>query len=594
MFAPNRIRELVRLLRINASAFLTFQLLIVLAALGIDILRSVAFSIMKTQLGVTALVQGNFMQVFQNPVALAVFLLLLLFELFVLLMGFIGIVRIYAAGVRGERIRARTLLKECARFYFGLFKPSRILIVPILVLTSLLSFVSVIPSSLGSMRLPEFIADWFQQKEFLKYSFYALRLLMTGVWAWMLFAIVGIFFEGKTLRRALADTTRALRARKRKYVLFLLGTMAAVGLLQTALYYVWIGLTYLWQSGNEEALETALRAANQRAETYIPIFGDIVQIGFFVVTYGSLFGIPLQPMQTKAVQKRWWRRLVPILLIFLVLELWYNDMPSFLMESEERPIIIAHRAGGLFAPENSLEALQVTKESKIAKAVEIDVQMTNDGVLVLHHDNTLRRITNDKRKVSDIAFAELQKLPTRSTDGFMIAPPIPTLDAFLDAAGELYAMIEVKETGPRAEEVLRKTIDLVREKGFTEKAMIASMDRNILKLSKEIEPKLPTVFITAILIGEDFSDSAIDWFSIEASGLSIDLVLEAHSRDKKVVVWTINTLSGVKRALRSRPDGIVTDNVFYTDYSIDALEDKIWFQSDIMMHFVSRYTTQTP
>ena len=52
MFAIKRLREALRLIYINASAFLMFQLIIVLTALGIDILRSLIFTILKNQLGV--------------------------------------------------------------------------------------------------------------------------------------------------------------------------------------------------------------------------------------------------------------------------------------------------------------------------------------------------------------------------------------------------------------------------------------------------------------------------------------------------------------------------------------------------------------
>lgn len=64
--------------------------------------------------------------------------------------------------------------------------------------------------------------------------------------------------------------------------------------------------------------------------------------------------------------------------------------------------------------------------------------------------------------------------------------------------------------------------------------------------------------------------------------------MDANEQGKKVVVWTINTLPGIKRVLRARPHGIVTDNVYFADYSIDALEDRIWFQTEIMMHYLDK------
>ncbi len=411
---------------------------------------------------------------------------------------------------------------------------------------------------------------------------------MTAVWAWMLFIMVGIFVDGKTLKTAIQDTSRVLRGRKRKYILFLIVSMILVSLLQSALYFIWMSLTVLTRGASSDKLEMVLRSANQQAEIYLPMFGDIHQIGLFVAAYCSLFEIPYLTAPKVRSHKKLWKRLLPILLIFFVLEVWYNDVPSYLFDSEERPQIIAHRAGEIFAPENSLEALEITKESKIASAVEIDVQMTKDEVLVVHHDDTLKRITGKAISVADINWEELSKLPTRNTDGFMTAPPIVRLEEFIDEADDLGLMIEIKEKGIRAKEVLEKTITMIQKHKQQENSMIASMDRTLLVYSKELDPQLATVFITAVLIGEDFKDPNIDWYSIEASGLSLDLVLDATEQGKKVAVWTINTLPGIKRALRARPHGIVTDNVYFADYSIDALEDKIWFQTDIMMHFLGQ------
>ena len=60
-----------------------------------------------------------------------------------------------------------------------------------------------------------------------------------------------------------------------------------------------------------------------------------------------------------------------------------------------KPMLIAHRGGSLEAPENTLAAFRHAIEVG-AKYVELDVQMSKDGVLVVIHDDTLDRTTNGK------------------------------------------------------------------------------------------------------------------------------------------------------------------------------------------------------
>ena len=72
--------------------------------------------------------------------------------------------------------------------------------------------------------------------------------------------------------------------------------------------------------------------------------------------------------------------------------------------------IIAHRGGGLEAPENTIPAFDHAAQLFNDIILEMDVHLSKDGHLVVIHDETVDRTTDGKGKVSDLSLAELQKL----------------------------------------------------------------------------------------------------------------------------------------------------------------------------------------
>lgn len=127
----------------------------------------------------------------------------------------------------------------------------------------------------------------------------------------------------------------------------------------------------------------------------------------------------------------------------------------------EQPVVIAHRAIGGGAPENSLAGIQYAIDRGV-DMVEVDLQITNEGNYILMHDTSLTRTTNveevfpdgapsrklddpDARKhlVSDYTLEDIARLNLRDEHGGN--HPVPTLDAALDRAKEsVLVILELK------------------------------------------------------------------------------------------------------------------------------------------------------
>src|SRR5438045_7294678 len=109
-----------------------------------------------------------------------------------------------------------------------------------------------------------------------------------------------------------------------------------------------------------------------------------------------------------------------------------------------RPYVLAHRGASGYAPENTFAAFDRAIEMG-APGAETDVRATADGVLVLLHDRMLDRTTNGRGPVTEMAFAELQRLDAGSwMDPRFAGERVPTAEAFLRRyGGRLALTVEV-------------------------------------------------------------------------------------------------------------------------------------------------------
>lgn len=90
-------------------------------------------------------------------------------------------------------------------------------------------------------------------------------------------------------------------------------------------------------------------------------------------------------------------------------------------------LVVVHRGDWRNAPENSIKAIENTIKMG-ADMVEIDIQKTKDGQLVLMHDKTLNRTTSGKGNVSDFTLEEIKKLYLKSGIGIETHHKVPTLE----------------------------------------------------------------------------------------------------------------------------------------------------------------------
>jgi glycerophosphoryl diester phosphodiesterase len=239
-----------------------------------------------------------------------------------------------------------------------------------------------------------------------------------------------------------------------------------------------------------------------------------------------------------------------------------------------KPVKIAHHRGASrYAPENSLPALE--KAIKLgADFVEFDLQTTRDGGLVLLHDRTLDRTTNGRGPVREWDLDQIEGLDAGSWFGRPFArTPLPTLDAFLKAAGgrvELY--VDAKDIAPH---VLAETL---KRHGLIEQSVVYQSASYLEKL-RLIDPairRMPPLRAVASLdsVAERVQPYAFDtnW-----SILSKELIDRCHANGIKVFSDALGSHERVEdyqRAIRDGIDLIQTDHPVRVLRAIELLEDR--------------------
>ena len=221
--------------------------------------------------------------------------------------------------------------------------------------------------------------------------------------------------------------------------------------------------------------------------------------------------------------------------------------------------ITAHRGSSRSAPENTLSAMEAAIE-ELADSVELDVQMSADGVIVLGHDANLKRVAGLNRAISSLTFEELRQLDVGSWFSAEFAgEQIPTLEEVMEVCrGKINLNIEIKNVG-KDSELPARVVELILEQGMEEQCVITSTSLNYLKQVKELVPQLRTGYIISAAYGNFYSSEAVDFISVRSSFVDERLMENVHAQGKGVFAWTVNSKSEMERLIMLGVDGIITD-----------------------------------
>lgn len=223
------------------------------------------------------------------------------------------------------------------------------------------------------------------------------------------------------------------------------------------------------------------------------------------------------------------------------------------------PVITYHRGYSSRAPENTMAAFEAALEDGSPR-IELDVQMTADGVAVVTHDTSLRRCTGCNANIYDLPYAQVQQLDAgRWFHRQFTGTYIPTLEEVLALCkGKAELNIEIKPSTftPTLES---ETVRLIHAYDYGADCVVTSQSYETLCKVKELDPELTTGYILALGVGTYYDLPAADFFSVESTFITAGMVQQIHLRGKTISAWTVNRQQDAEKLLQLGVDDLITD-----------------------------------
>ena len=225
---------------------------------------------------------------------------------------------------------------------------------------------------------------------------------------------------------------------------------------------------------------------------------------------------------------------------------------------EDSTQITAHRGASGAAPENTMAAVERAIGAE-ADWVEIDVQETADGVVIVAHDSDFMKVSGDPTKIWEATYADLQELDIGSWFGPEFADQrVPTLAEVLDTCkGKAGVNIELKYYG-HDQQLEKRVIELVEGRGMESDIVIMSLKREGVEKVQALRPDW-TVGLLATMTMGDLTRLDVDFLAVNAKTATPGFVRSAHRNGKQVYAWTVNDIVGMSTQFSRGIDSLITD-----------------------------------
>ncbi len=242
----------------------------------------------------------------------------------------------------------------------------------------------------------------------------------------------------------------------------------------------------------------------------------------------------------------------------------------------KKVLVWAHRGASAYAPENTMEAFELACSQK-ADGIELDVQMTKDGEVVVIHDEMVDRTSNGSGFVKDMTLEELRSLHFNRLHPEYPQARIPLLEEVYSylKSNSMTVNVELKNgiiPYPGLEE---KVLELEAKYGLSDRVIYSSFNHKSMVKLKAMENHVKVGFL--------YSDGWIDAadYAEHAGADAIhpalyhlrdgELSRQAHEKGLKIHVWTVDRTEDMENLICQGVDAIITN---YPDICRGCVDEK--------------------
>ena len=273
-----------------------------------------------------------------------------------------------------------------------------------------------------------------------------------------------------------------------------------------------------------------------------------------------------------------WKAILSVMTVIIVYAFVFAFSYAFSMFFDEiydtriSTQIIAHRAGGVEAPENTVTGIEKAIELG-AYGAEIDIQRTKDGYYIVNHDSSFSRLCNNKAKPEDLTLDEVKDLIIRDPNFPNMEEDVATFEEMLDASKDKIILFVELKGNTADEQMAEDAVRIIKEKGMEKQCVLISLKYPLINYIETKYPEMDTAYLTFASFGNT-QNLNCDYLGLEEEAASVRIINMIHESGKKVMVWTPNSLESQKKFLISQADYIITDQISMANETIKELNKR--------------------
>lgn len=237
-----------------------------------------------------------------------------------------------------------------------------------------------------------------------------------------------------------------------------------------------------------------------------------------------------------------------------------------------KPRLFAHRGTALMAPENTLAAFDFALQHQ-SDVLETDVRLSRDGEVIVTHDETLERTTNDANRVRDLTLAQLKRLDAgcrfkdehgNGYQGKRLA--LLTLNELLEHYPGVGINIDIKDNDNAAAAAVAK---IAQSHTQSQWINVGSFHAKVIQHFRTCSPETSTAAtrqeVARLVFGKKtMTTLPYQILQIPVSYWGIQLsrkpfISKVQNAGVQIVYWTINDAKQIQRLLANGANGVVTD-----------------------------------
>ena len=579
----NYIKNLYDMIKYNFGTLIKFEVLYK-AILGLIIIPLAVYSfdlIMKLT-GFNYLTIENIRYFLLNPITMLYIILIIIFFTAVTIFDMANLIIIFDLSYHKKKIGLIDLVKISLNKCKNILKLENISIAFLVLF--LIPFLNIGVSSnvISSIKIPEFIMDYIDSNGSLLTLYMTLYIFLLSILFNRFYAIHYMVIEDKNFKKAKIASKKMIEGSIFKDLIKIFIVQVIIALIYMMVLVIGLVIIFSLNEllGNHKIIESVLITTIGLFILIILIVSNIIGNATNYAIISSLFykhkiakSEKITEIKYKEIikpkSKKHIFRYIVILLIFISIIggtiVTYQVITGEInlkIENVRKMEITAHRGASIKYPENTMAAFKGAKKLG-ADWIELDVQQTKDGKIVVIHDNNLSRIAGVNRDVIDLTYDEIKEIDVGSFFNEKYKNErIPLLSKVIKYAkkNNIKLNIELKPTGKEIN-FEKGVIDIINKYNFKDKCVVTSQTYKVLENIKKYDKSIKTVYVMSIAIGNITELEYADAFSVEATNVTEKLVTKVHNVGKEIYAWTVNKEESINKMIEMNVDNIITDNI---------------------------------